>query len=135
MKKQVQSVWFIGALVLFLSVAISLNGQTQQTQQPEPQTQQSPQQAQPEPTPQAPPDRLPDQSGQQAPDSTTQSSQTSGVQTFSGNIMKSGNKYMFQDAATGNTYDIDHQDEVKKFEGKRVTVHGTLDGKMIHIQQ
>jgi Protein of unknown function (DUF5818) len=132
MKKQVQSLWYIGALVLFLSVAISLNAQAPQTQQPEPQTQQPAQQAQP--------DRLPDQSGKQAPDAQAQSSptssQTSGVQTFSGTIVKSGNKYVFQDAASGNTYDIDHQDEVQKFEGKRVTVHGTLDAaaKMIHLQ-
>jgi hypothetical protein len=136
MKKQVQSLWYLGALVLFLSVALSLNAQQYpQTQQPEPQTQQPPQQAQPEAAPQAPPDRLPDQSGQQAPDATAQPSQTSGVQTFSGNILKSGDKYMFQDAATGNSYDIDRQDQMKKYLGKRITVQGTLDGKMIHIQQ
>ena len=43
---------------------------------------------------------------------------------------------MLQDAATGTTYDIDHQDEVKKFDGKKVRVRGTLDasGKMIHVQ-
>jgi uncharacterized protein DUF5818 len=140
MKKQVQSLSYIGALVLFLSVAISLNAQAPQTQQPEPQTQQAPQQAQPEPAQQAQPDRLPDQSGKQAPDAQAQSSQTSsqtsGVQTFSGTIVKSGDKWVFQDAATGNTYDIDRQDEVQKFEGKKVTVHGTLDAsaKMIHIQ-
>jgi len=139
MKKQVQSLWCLVALVLFLSLAISLNAQTQQTQQPEPQTQQPPQQAQPEPAQQAQPDKLPDQSGKQAPDAQAQSptsSQPSGVQTFSGTIVKSGNKYMFQDVATGNTYDIDHQDEVQKFEGKKVTVHGTLDAaaKMIHVQ-
>jgi hemolysin activation/secretion protein len=139
MKKQVQSLWYLGALVLFLSVAISLNAQTQQTkqaQQPEPQTQQAPQQAQPEPAPQAQPDRLPDQSGKQNPAAQGQSSQTAGAQSFTGTIVKSGDKWMFQDAASGNTFDIDHQDEVQKFEGKRVTVHGTLDAsaKIIHIQ-
>jgi hypothetical protein len=130
MKKQVQSLWYLGALVLLLSVAIPLNAQTQQTQQPAPQTQQPPQQAQPEPAQQA----QPDQSGKQAPDA--QSSQTAGAQSFTGTIVKSGAKWMFQDAASGNTYDIDHQDEVQKFEGKKVTVHGTLDAnaKMIHIQ-
>lgn len=130
MKKQAQSLWYLGALILFLSVAISLNAQAPQTQQPEPQAQQ--------PAPQAVPDRIPDQSGQQAPDSKAQSSQTSaGVQNFTGTIVKSSSKYVFQDAATGNTFDIDHQDEVQKFEGKRVTVHGTLDAaaKMIHILQ
>jgi len=28
--------------------------------------------------------------------------------------MKSGGKYMFQDAASGNAYDIDHQNQVAK---------------------
>jgi len=41
---------------------------------------------------------------------------------------------MLHDESSGKTYDIDHQDEVQKYEGKRVKVHGTLDGKMIHLQ-
>jgi hypothetical protein len=43
---------------------------------------------------------------------------------------------MFQDAASDNTYDIDHQDVVQKFEGKKVKVNGTLDAnsKMIHLK-
>jgi len=90
--------------------------------------------------------QTPDQSGQTPPsgqantpsgqssDSATQSDQ--GGQTFTGTVVKQGDKYMFQDAATGTTYDIDHQDEVKKFEGKKVRVHGTLDpnSKIIHVQ-
>lgn len=47
-------------------------------------------------------------------------------QTFSGTVTKQGDKYVLKDDA-GHTYDIDHQDEVKKFEGKRVRVQGTLD--------
>jgi hypothetical protein len=41
-----------------------------------------------------------------------------------------------QESASNNTYDIDRQDELKQFEGKKVRVHGTLDsdGKMIHVQ-
>jgi uncharacterized protein YdeI (BOF family) len=124
MKKQVQYLSYLGVLALFLSAAISLYAQTPQTQQPEPQSQQPAQQA------------PPDQSGQASPDAQAQPSQMAGVQTFTGSIVKSGNKYMFQDAASGNTYDIDHQDEVQKFDGKKVTVHGTLDAnsKMIHIK-
>jgi hypothetical protein len=51
-------------------------------------------------------------------------------------IVKSGDKYVLQDSASNTTYDIDHQDEVKQYEGKKVRVHGTLDasGKMIHVQ-
>jgi uncharacterized protein YdeI (BOF family) len=124
MKKQVQYLSYLGVLALLLSMAISLNAQTPQTQQPEPQAQQP---AQPAP---------PDQSGQVNPGTQAQPMEKAGVQTFTGNIVKSGDKYMFQDAASGNTYDIDHQDEVQKFEGKKVTVHGTLDAnsKMIHIK-
>jgi hypothetical protein len=61
---------------------------------------------------------------------------TSDSQTFTGTIVKSGDKYMLQDAASGKSYDIDHQDQVKQYEGKKVRVHGTLDasGKMIHVQ-
>ena len=124
MKKQLQYLLYLAALALFLSGAISLNAQTPQTQQPEPQSQQPAQQ-----TP-------PAQSGQDNPDTQAQPSQKAGVQTFTGTIVKTGTKYMFQDAASGNTYDIDHQDEVQKFDGKKVTVHGTLDANSntIHIK-
>jgi hypothetical protein len=60
----------------------------------------------------------------------------SGVQEFVGTVVKQGDKYVLKDASTGTTYNIDHQDEVKKFDGKRVRVHGTLDPatKTIHVQ-
>jgi outer membrane biosynthesis protein TonB len=148
MKKQLQ--WSIRALVLFLSVGIALNAQNKpQTQPPDAQAQQpaTPDQTQPQSTPEAqqptaPPQteppatkQRPDQSGQAAPE-TKSDSNTTAAQSFTGTVVKSGDKYVLQDAATGNTYDIDHQDEVQKFEGKRVKVRGTLDasGKMIHIQ-
>ena len=46
--------------------------------------------------------------------------------------MKQGDKYVLKDEA-GKTYDIDHQSDVAKFEGKRVRVQGTLDsnGKIL----
>ena len=47
-------------------------------------------------------------------------------QSFSGTVVKSGDKYMLKDDA-GKTYDIDHQSDVAKFEGKRVRVQGKLD--------
>ena len=123
MKKQLQYLLYLAALALFLSGAISLNAQTPQTQQPESQSQQ--------PAQQAPPAQ-----GQENPDTQAQPSQKAGVQTFTGTIVKTGTKYMFQDAASDSTYDIDHQDVVQKFEGKKVTVHGTLDAnnKMIHLK-
>jgi hypothetical protein len=89
-----------------------------------------------------PPSQAPDQTApsQSAPSdqsgtaSTTDS--TAGTQTFTGTVVKQGDKFVLQDSATGKSYDIDHQDQVKQFEGKRVRVHGTLDASsnMIHIQ-
>lgn len=49
-----------------------------------------------------------------------------GTQTFAGTVVKQGDKYVLKDDS-GHTYDIDHQDDVKKFEGKRVRVQGSLD--------
>ena len=49
-----------------------------------------------------------------------------GAQTFSGTVVKQGDKYVLKDDA-GKVYDIDHQTDVAKFEGKRVRVQGTLD--------
>ena len=124
MKKQIQFFWLLSALILFLSVSSALNAQqtTPQTQPADPQTQQpaTPDQARPS----------------QIPDSQAEPAQSADAQSFTGTIIKSGDKYMFQDAATGKTYDIDHQEEIQKFEGKRVKVNGTLDasGKMIHLQ-
>jgi hypothetical protein len=138
MKKQVRTLWFLSVLALFLSVGTSLHAQqtTPPTQTPDEQSQpaQTPE-TQPAQAPQAQP-TPPDQNGQATPESQTQSTQTAGAQSFTGTIVKSGDKYVFQDADTGNTYDIDHQDEVQKFEGKKVKVHGTLDtsAKMIHVQ-
>jgi hypothetical protein len=40
--------------------------------------------------------------------------------------VKQGTKYVLKDDS-GKTYDIDHQTDVAKFEGKRVRVQGTLD--------
>lgn len=154
MKNRLQSFSFLIALGVVLGL-ISWGGLLQaqqapsQSQQPMPETQQPPEQqapaqapdqsAQPTPGPeqqpstQEPSTRSP--SGQTS-DSQAQSSDSSGVQTFTGTVVKQGDKYVLQDAASGTTYDIDHQDEVKKFEGKKVRVHGTLDasGKLIHVQ-
>ena len=47
-------------------------------------------------------------------------------QSFSGTVVKSGDKYMLKDDS-GKMYDIDHQSDVSKFDGKRVRVKGTLD--------
>lgn len=166
MKKQIQSLWFVGAAALLLSAG-SLSAQStaptqtpdsQSTQTPAPEAQQpQTQEGQQSQTPEAqqnqtPSNQTPDTQSQtapsqaqpsQSPDATGQgsagaasSAQAAGSQSFSGTVVKSGDKYVLKDEASGNTYDIDHQDQVQKFEGKRVRVHGTLDasGKMIHLQ-
>jgi uncharacterized protein YdeI (BOF family) len=134
MKKRIQTLWPLSVLVLCMSMSIALSAQqTPQTQPPDQQAQQPAQTDQEQPSQK--PSQTPDQAGQRTPDSQAQASDSAG-QSFTGTIVKSGDKYVFQDATTGNTYDIDHQEEVQKFEGKRVKVHGTLDAAnhMIHVQ-
>jgi len=141
---QFSFVFILGVVLGLISWGGSLQAQQTppQSQQPMPETQPPPQQQ--------PPTQAPDQTGQetqtpspqpsgqtaQPPDSQAQSSDASGVQTFTGTVVKQGDKYVLQDAASNTTYDIDHQEEVKKFEGKKVRVHGTLDAssKTIHVQ-
>jgi outer membrane biosynthesis protein TonB len=122
----------------------SPDSQTSPSQTPPPDTQtQSPSQTSPDQTGQPTPSQTqpgqpqPDATGKQTPsDSQAQSSDPSAAgQTFVGTVVKQGGKYMLQDES-GTTYDIDHQDQVQKYEGKKIRVHGTLDasGKMIHVQ-
>jgi hypothetical protein len=159
MKKQLKSIWSLGALATILTIGLSLNAQTgssttsndpaattPQTQNSDPAAAPQTQRTQPsDPTaqqPSTPPQNSPSTQtpAQSAPGSATSgtgsASGTGGTQSFSGTIVKSGDKYVLQDADTGKTYDIDHQDQVKQYEGKRVRVHGTLDesGKMIRVQ-
>jgi outer membrane biosynthesis protein TonB len=140
MRKQVRFVWYISALVLFLSVGIAFSAQQSAapTQAPDAQAQKpaTPDQAQPSQTPSPAPSQTPDQAGKPASGAQGESAQPAGAQSFTGTVAKSGDKYVFQDEASGNTYDIDHQDEVQKFEGKKVKVRGTLDAstKTIHVQ-
>jgi hypothetical protein len=122
--------------------------QTQPTPTPDtPPTQQTPQtQPTPTPTPDTPPatqqppsSQTPDQaqtpsSKDNTPANSTPSaaapsagtSAASDSQSFSGTVEKSGDKYVLKDDS-GKTYDIDHQSDVSKFEGKRVRVQGKLD--------
>jgi uncharacterized protein YdeI (BOF family) len=129
----------IALAVLFASLSlgpIAHAQQTPDTQQPMPQTQQPPDTQAPPQQAQPPAQTTPGQTQSgQSEDSAAQSSAT-GEKEFVGTVVKQGDKYIFQDSATNTTYDIDHQDEVKKFDGKKVRVHGTLDasGKLIHVQ-
>ena len=149
MTKPTLSLWMLGTLGLALCAAPSF---AQQSDTNAPTSSQSKQQPS-DPTATTPQTQSPDQTGQgqtaQPPAGQTQPGQppagTSGSdsasqsagesQSFSGTVVKSGDKYVLQDAS-GKTYDIDHQDEVKKYEGKQVRVKGMLDpdGKTIHLK-
>jgi len=158
MKNRLQSFSFVltlGALLGIMTLGSSLFAQepAPQAQQPMPESQQPPQQQPPaaqtpdssatqtpdssaQQTPQQPPDQAPAGQASQPTSGTQAQTDSASGQSFTGTIVKQGDKYMLQDAASGTTYDIDHQDEVKKFEGKKVKVHGTLDstGKKILVQ-
>jgi cytoskeletal protein RodZ len=152
-KTKIQSLSFIATLAVVFGMiswgSAFAQSTSTPTDQPTPQTQPAPTpdtppsqqtpQTQPTPTPdnppatqQAPSAQTPDQS--QAPsskdNSAAGSSSAAGAasdsQTFSGTVVKSGGKYMLKDDS-GKTYDIDHQTDVAKFEGKRVRVQGKLD--------
>lgn len=133
-------VFALGSWVLTSWNADSL-GTVAQAQQTTPNSQQTP--AEPPPSSQqnqAPSQTQPPaQPGQtqpgQAGDQSQQASPGDGHE-FVGTIVKQGDKYMFQEASSNQMYDIDHQDEVKRFDGKKVRVRGTLDPqtKMIHVQ-
>lgn len=139
--KSLSFITTLAALFAMISWGSLLNAQQSSPDSQQPSSQSQPSQQQP-PDTQAPPSSSEQTPRQQTPNQAqppsdqTQGSDQSGSKEFVGTVVKQGDKYMFQEASTGTTYDIDHQDEVKKFEGKKVRVHGTLDpnGKMIHVQ-
>jgi uncharacterized protein YdeI (BOF family) len=107
----------ISPVTLGLLAGLNLSGVALQAQQSDPQ-----------------PSQPPSQQQQAPPDAQSQSQQTQ-AQTFAGTIVKSGDKYVLQDAS-GTNYDVDRQDLVKSHEGKKVRINGTLDpdGKTIHVK-
>src|SRR5205085_3682344 len=129
----------LASWALFCGMTLSVSAQQTPDQQTSPST---PSAQQPNETPsqqQAPPAQSPNtspsQPSQTAPEAKAQTQESSG-QVFAGTVTKSGDKYVLQ-MADGTAYDLDHQDLVKKYEGKQVRVKGTLDqdGKTIHITQ
>jgi outer membrane biosynthesis protein TonB len=156
-KTKIQSLPFIATLAVVFGMiswgsALAQNAPSPATDQTTPQTQPAPPpdtppsqqtpQSQPTPTPDTPPatqqppsSQAPDQA--QTPNSQNNapapgtsdngsSAASSDSQSFSGTVVKSGDKYVLKDDS-GKTYDIDHQTDVAKFEGKRVRVKGSLD--------
>jgi cytoskeletal protein RodZ len=141
--KKFQSLSFLATLAIaigMISWGSALQAQnTPSTDQTTPQTQQPspemPPASQQTPSAQQPSSQSPDanapQSGSKSADPSAASTGTD-TQTFSGTVVKQGDKYVLKDDA-GKVYDIDHQTDVAKFDGKRVRVQGTLDanGKIL----
>jgi Protein of unknown function (DUF5818) len=129
-------VFALGSWVLTSWNADSL-GTVAQAQQTQPNSQQTPAEPPPGTQNQAPSQTQPPaQPGQPGQGDQAQQPAAADGHEFVGTIVKQGDKYVFQDATSGQTYDIDHQDEVKRFDGKKVRVRGTLDPqtKTIHVQ-
>ena len=144
MKTRIQTLSFLAAFAFaMICWGSTLNAQNAPSTSPDRQAQQpsSPDTTPPQSTPetQAPSSQSPSQTpdttapppSSRTPESGAQGSaadsgDASGTQTFSGTVVKQGDKCVLKDDS-GKIYDIDHQDEVKKFEGKRVRVQGTLD--------
>jgi uncharacterized protein YdeI (BOF family) len=88
----------------------------------------------PQPAPQpAPPrdNRVPrpdqqDQPGKQPADPQTPQDQTPVTQSFTGEIIKDGNRYLLK-VASNITYDLQAQGGVKRYENQKVRVTGDLD--------
>jgi rare lipoprotein A (peptidoglycan hydrolase) len=139
---------FIAIVAIVFAVFSCVSALQAQSNTPQSSASQSQQQPQQSPDTQAPMPQQPQSQQTQSqpnqgqgqasqdPAGKAQTSDPSGSSEFIGTVSKQGDKYVFQDAASGQTYDIDHQDEVKKFDGKKVRVHGTLDPstKTIHVQ-
>jgi hypothetical protein len=68
-----------------------------------------------------------------APSATPGSEQT--AQTFHGTIVKAQGSFVLKDTANNTSYQLDDQDKVKQFEGKSVSITGTLDSaaNTIHV--
>ena len=74
---------------------------------------------------------------QQQPPARTQAQQQAQQQTTTGKIAKSDDgKYVLVDTS-GTTYQLDDQDNAKKFDGKIVKVSGTVDtsNNTIHVTE
>ena len=131
MKKRIQSLSFLATLAIAMGMMAwgsTLHAQQTPSSAPDTQTHQ-PQTPPPDTTPSQTRDTPPSaQQPSQSPDAGSKSASPSSTdsQMFSGTVEKQGNKYVLKDDS-GKTYDIDHQTDVAKFEGKRVRVQGTLD--------
>jgi hypothetical protein len=81
----------------------------------------------PVPEPLPPPDKgVPEPDQQAAPPPASQAPDQVQTQTFSGKIVKNGDKYVLK-VSSGTSYQLEGQGDAKQYEDKDVKVVGTLD--------
>jgi len=139
--KRIQYLWFLailGIAVGMISWGSGLHAQEAPSAAAQTSLQSSPSSPVSTPAPETPPatQQKPSAQSPQTPDSSAPDAKSSSpngaspndtdTQTFLGTVQKQGDKYVLKEDS-GKTYDIDHQADVAKFEGKRVRVQGTLD--------
>lgn len=58
------------------------------------------------------------------------------TKTFSGTIVKNGDNFVLSDAANKLSYILDNAEKASQYEGKKVTVTGTVDvaSNTIHVE-
>ena len=58
------------------------------------------------------------------------------IKTFNGTIIKSGDSFALDDTTNKMVYQLDDVEEARQFEGRKVTIKGTLDSakKLIRVQ-
>jgi hypothetical protein len=58
------------------------------------------------------------------------------IRIFLGTITKTGNQFVFSDAVSKSSYQLDDQETASRFDGKKVKVTGTLDASnnIIRVQ-
>jgi hypothetical protein len=58
---------------------------------------------------------------------TQDTGQQQDTKTFTGTLMKDGDKLVLKDEASNVTYHLDDQEKAKEHEGKQVRINGTLN--------
>ncbi len=102
-------------------------------QKPQPMPQPSPKPVPLPDPPEAQPEHPQTAQPAQPANSQAESPQRPAMQTFTGTVVKSGDKFVLR--AGGKEYQLDDQAKAGEFEGKKVIVTGTLDTSsgLIHI--
>jgi len=67
---------------------------------------------------------------------TAQQSAQAQAKTFTGTVMKNGERFILSDSGSRTSWVLDDAQKASKFEGKKVKVTGTIDtaSNMIHVE-